>query len=85
MQKVMFVASTGGHLNELMQLKSIFNNYDFNIMTEKTKSSLYLKEEYKGKVNYFIHGSKDHMLKYPFILCINTLYALIVFLISPIS
>ena len=29
MKKVLFIASTGGHLNELMQLKDMFNYYDY--------------------------------------------------------
>ena len=44
----MFISSTGGHLNEMMQLKELFNKYDYYIVTEKTKSNLYLKDKYKG-------------------------------------
>ena len=32
-RRVLFVASTGGHLNELMQLQSMFDKYDFNLIT----------------------------------------------------
>ena len=39
MKKVLFISSTGGHLNELLQLEKMFTNYDFNIITEKTKSN----------------------------------------------
>jgi hypothetical protein len=49
-EKVMFISSTGGHLQELLQLKDMFNKYDFSIITEKTKSNMYLKDEYKGRV-----------------------------------
>ena len=31
----MFISSTGGHLNEMMQLKELFNKYDYYIVTEK--------------------------------------------------
>ena len=48
-RRVLFVASTGGHLNELMQLQSMFDKYDFNLITEKTKSNLWLKDKYKNK------------------------------------
>ena len=57
MKKVMFIASTGGHLNELLQLKSCFKNYDYSIVTEKTKSNLILKDKYKGRVHYIISGT----------------------------
>ena len=38
-KRVLFIASTGGHLNELMQLEPMFNKYDYS----KGKSlSLYI-------------------------------------------
>lgn len=70
-KKVLFIASTGGHLNELLQLKSMFDMYDFHLITEKTKSNMYLKDKYKNKVDYLIYGTKDHMLVYPFKLLVN--------------
>ena len=44
MKKVLFISSTGGHLNELMQLKPLFNKYDYHIITEKDKSTIDLKK-----------------------------------------
>ena len=32
MKKVLFIASTGGHLNELMQLKPLFQKYDYLLL-----------------------------------------------------
>ncbi len=64
--KVLFISSTGGHLSEMMELKSLFKKYDYYIITEKTKSNLYLKDEYKGKVSYLIYGTKDHLFSYFF-------------------
>lgn len=71
MKKVLFIASTGGHLAEMMQLKPMFKNYDYYIITEKTKSNLYLKEKYKSRVSYLVYGTKDHKLSYPFKLLYN--------------
>ena len=71
MKKVLFIASTGGHLSEMMQLKPMFKNYDYYIITEKTKSNLYLKEKYKTRVSYLVYGTKDHKLSYPFKLLYN--------------
>ena len=48
MTKVLFISSTGGHLNELMQLD--FEKYDYTIVTEKTDSDKDLKDKYKNKV-----------------------------------
>ena len=70
-RKIMFIASTGGHLEELLQLKSMFNNYDYSLITEKTKSNMYLKEEHKDKVHFLVYGTKHHILTYPFKLLIN--------------
>ena len=75
-KKVLFISSTGGHLNELLQLKGMFSNYDYWLVTEKTKSNLYLKEEYKGKVHFLIYGTKHHFLTYPFKLLANCFISL---------
>ena len=45
-QKVLFISSNGGHLSELMQLKKLFNKFDYHIVTEKAKSNKHLQEEY---------------------------------------
>ena len=77
MKKVLFISSTGGHLNEMMQLKEMFSKYDYHIITEKTKSNLPLKEKHPGKVDFLVYGTKDHMLTYPFKLlynCINSCF-----------
>ena len=33
-KKVLFISSTGGHFNELMQLKPMFEKYDYHIITD---------------------------------------------------
>lgn len=76
-KNVMFISSTGGHLTEMMQLKELFNKYDYYIITEKTKSNLSMKEKYKNSVGFLVFGTKDHMLTYPFKLiynCFKSLY-----------
>ena len=73
-KNVMFISSTGGHLNEMLQLKELFEKYDYYIVTEKTKSNLNLKNKYKNKVSFLVYGTKDHMLVYPFKLIYNTFF-----------
>ena len=34
-KKVLFISSTGGHLNELMQLSPLFEKYEYRIIKEK--------------------------------------------------
>lgn len=71
MKKVLFISSTGGHLSELLQLKPMFEKYDYHLITEKTKSNENLKKEYKNKIDYLLYGTKDKILIYPLKLLIN--------------
>lgn len=64
MKKVIFISSTGGHLTELLQLKSLFKKYDYLLITEKTKSTLGLQNQYH--VAYLVYGSREHLLSYLF-------------------
>ncbi len=72
----MFISSTGGHLEELLQLKDMFKDYDYSLITEKTKSNLYLKDEHKGHINFLVYGTKHHFLIYPFKLLLNCFISL---------
>lgn len=83
MKKVLFISSTGGHLDELLQLKSMFENYDYHIITEKTKSNLSLKKKYPKRVNYLVYGTYTTLynrLTYPFKLIYNSIKSLILYL-----
>lgn len=76
-KSVLFISSTGGHLEELLQLSPMFDSYDYHLITEKTKSNMYLKEKYEGKVAYLVYGTKHHIVSYPFKLlfnCFKSLY-----------
>jgi UDP-N-acetylglucosamine:LPS N-acetylglucosamine transferase len=79
-KRVLFVSSTGGHLNELLRLNKCFDNYDYYLVTEKMKTNDYLKDKYKGKVSYLVYGTKHHMLTYPFVLLINCFICLFVYI-----
>lgn len=83
MEKVMFISSTGGHLDELMQLQGMFKKYDYYIVTEKTKSNLSLKEKFKNHVSFLMYGSyttKLHKITYPFKLLFNTIKSFFIYL-----
>ena len=56
-KKVLFISSTGGHLNELMQLSPLFEKYDYHIITEKDKVNQKIKEKY-GEILYFLTSGK---------------------------
>lgn len=80
MKKVLFISSTGGHLSEMLQLKDMFNRYDYKIITEKTKSNLKLKKYYGNRISYLVYGTKDHKLSYPFKLIYNCFKSLYLYL-----
>ena len=79
-KKVLFISSTGGHLDELMQLKPMFEKYDYHIVTEKTKSNLNLKNKFPKKVSFLVYGTKDHILTYPFKLIYNCFLSLFIYI-----
>ena len=64
MKKVLFISSTGGHLNELLKLSPLFEKYDSYIITEKTKSNIKLKDKYR--MHYLVYGTKSHIISYLF-------------------
>ena len=71
MKKVLFISSTGGHLDELLQLKPLFEKYDYYIITEKDKSTQNLHKTFENKISYLFYGTRQKKLLYPFILFIN--------------
>ena len=79
MKKVMFISSGGGHLEELLQLSSLFNKCDYSLITEKTSTTKYLKDKYKN-VSYLVYGTKDHLLPYLFIFSFNIIKSFFLFL-----
>ena len=80
-KKVMFISSTGGHLNEMLMLKPMFKKYPFMLITEKTKSNKCLKEQYGTRImKFLIYGTRRHFLIYPFKLGINCFKSLYYFL-----
>lgn len=71
MKKVLFISSTGGHLNELMQLSPLFDKYNYYIITEKDKATESLKTKYNKKISYLKYGSRKKFFTYPFIFIFN--------------
>ena len=78
-KRVLFISSTGGHLDELFQLKILFKKYNSYIITEKTKSTISLKDSYSN-VNYLAFGTKDHLFSYIFKFIYNFIKTIILFI-----
>lgn len=79
-KRVMFISSMGGHLNELMMLKPLFDKYEYHLVTEKTKATKYLKDDYNKRVSYLVYGTKKTLILYPFILFINCIISLCLYI-----
>ena len=79
-KKVLFISSTGGHLDELMQLKPMFEKYEYHIVTEKTKSNLSLINKFPKKVSFLVYGTKEQGLIYPFKLLLNCFKSLFIYI-----
>ena len=76
-KKVLFISSTGGHLNELLHLSPLFEKYDYHIITEKDKTNEYLKHKYGKRISYLPYGTRSKLFRYIFIyafLILKTIY-----------
>ena len=62
MKKVIFVASSGGHLSEILKLKKLFNEYEYLLVTEKTEVTSNLDNEYN--IQYLKYGPNKNKIKY---------------------
>ena len=80
MKKVLFISSTGGHFNELIQLKPLFKEYDYHLITEKDKTTIGLKKEYGKRINFLVYGTRKRVFEYPFKFAYNCLKSLILYI-----
>lgn len=69
-----------GHLNELLQLRPMFNSFDYHIITEKDKSTIALIDTYGKHIDYLVYGTKSKKIIYPFIFLYNCFKSLILFI-----
>lgn len=63
LKKVVFIASSGGHLTQLLQLKSMFQDYDSYLITEKDISTSVLTVD-GAKILFFAPTRKNKILEY---------------------
>lgn len=53
LKKIILIASDGGHLAQILELKEMFSQYNYLLVTEKTLATLPLQENYNIR---FLHG-----------------------------
>ncbi|MFZ7133056.1 MAG: PssD/Cps14F family polysaccharide biosynthesis glycosyltransferase [Eubacteriales bacterium] len=78
MKKVLFISSVGGHLTQLLQLKPLFNECDYKIVTEKNKITKCMQSEYP--IAYLTYGARNYPIRYLFKFAYNILKSLYIFL-----
>ena len=77
-KRVMFISSVGGHLTQMLELKSIFNDYDYILVTEKTDVTKNLKEKYH--TDYLMYGSRQFLFRYIFVCLYNFFKTIVLFI-----
>ena len=77
MKKVLMVASSGGHMEELTRLKKVISKYDCCWVTEKNDFQTYGKEH---EVNYYVMQINRRELLFPIKLLILFVKAFIIIL-----
>ena len=80
-KKVLFISSTGGHLSELLQLEPLFKEYDSYLVTEKTKSTIELRNKFTNRVHFLVYGTKSHLITYLFKFGFNIVKSLLLMLV----
>lgn len=76
-KRVVFISSTGGHFNEMMQLEPMFKKYNYHIIVEKDKTNRNMKNKYGKKISYLPYGTRAKLFRYIFIftwIIIKTIY-----------
>lgn len=77
-KSVMFISSVGGHLTQLLQLKNIFKDYNYVLVTEKTDVTIPMKDKYK--ISYLLYGSRKYLFKYFFVAIFNIIKSICLFI-----
>ncbi|CQR46192.1 UDP-N-acetylglucosamine--N-acetylmuramyl-(pentapeptide) pyrophosphoryl-undecaprenol N-acetylglucosamine transferase [Paraliobacillus sp. PM-2] len=77
-KKLLLISSIGGHLTQLLQLESMFKNYPYHIVTEKSTITEELKNKYP--VSLLVYGARNYPLRYMFKFSYNTLKSFCIFL-----
>ncbi len=74
----MFISSIGGHLTQLLQLKPLFDQYDYHIVTEESSITKELAKEYP--VSFLVYGARNYLFSYLFKFSFNCIKSFFIFL-----
>lgn len=83
-KKILLVSSNGGHLAQILELKELFERYDYLLVTEKSPSTVPLSKHYNVKfVRARPAGQKRHLGFYISLLLVSFNSLLILFTHRP--
>lgn len=77
-KNVMFICSVGGHLTQMLELKELFNEYNYVLVTERTDVTKSMVEKYN--MEYLKYGSRKYLFKYIFIFLSNIIKSFYLFI-----
>lgn len=66
MKRILFISSSGGHLEQLLSLKQTMEAFDSFIVTEKNKTTQNLNKKYKN-VAYIPFFSRQNKWTFPLV------------------
>jgi UDP-N-acetylglucosamine:LPS N-acetylglucosamine transferase len=79
-RKILLVSSDGGHLAQILELKELFERYDYLLVTEKAPSTVPLSEHYKVKFFRARPEGKNRKLGFYISLLQNSFTSLLILL-----
>ncbi|WP_138419874.1 PssD/Cps14F family polysaccharide biosynthesis glycosyltransferase [Aquibacillus sediminis] len=77
-KKLLLIASVGGHLTQLLELKSLFEQYDYHIVTESTPVTKQMKDKYP--MSFLVYGARNNPIRYIFKFSFNIIKSVGLFL-----
>ena len=78
MKKILFISSVGGHLTQLLQLKPLFDECNYIIVTEKTKITKSMKTKFP--MRFLPYGARNYPLRYFFKFTYNVIKSFGIFI-----
>lgn len=76
-KKILLISSIGGHLTQLLQLESLFKNYRYHIVTEKSAITKDLMDKYP--ISLLLYGARNYPIRYLFKFPYNIIKSLCIF------
>lgn len=77
-KKILLISSIGGHLTQLLQLESLFKNYRYHIVTEKSAITKDLMDKYP--ISLLLYGARNYPIRYLFKFPYNIIKSLCIFM-----